>query len=408
VNDHGGDPAFLDSAQTVAQGKRKPGAASDSNPSSRPGNVLFVGDSARFSSGLFVVIIRQHLHYDIAGSQVRHASVWLAAMSLRERTFDDPQFVSSGASTPRIAVLVPCYNEAPTIHQVVTSFRAALPGAKVFVYDNNSRDGTEDIARTAGAVVRQETRQGKGYVVRRMFADVDADVFVLVDGDGTYDASAAPMLISTLLNDQLDFVNAARVSSSREAYRTGHRLGNWLLTHLVKLIFGRQFRDMLSGYKVLSRRFVKSFPAMSRGFETETELAVHALELRMPSQEVDTNYKERPPGSESKLRTWRDGTRILMLIARLVKEERPFQFFGLLGAGLALASTILGIPLVVTFLETGLVPRLPTAILATGLMVLGMLSFMSGLMLDMTTRTRQEMKRLFYLSIPALPRPNTS
>jgi Glycosyl transferase family 2 len=327
----------------------------------------------------------------------------------RERTFDDPQYVTScGASTPRIAVLVPCYNEAPTIHQVVTSFRAALPSARIFVYDNNSRDGTGDIARTAGAVVRQETRQGKGYVVRRMFADVDADVFVLVDGDGTYDASAAPMLISTLLNGQLDFVNAARVSTSREAYRTGHRFGNWLLTHLVKLIFGRQLRDMLSGYKVLSRRFVKSFPAMSRGFETETELAVHALELRMPSQEVDTNYKERPPGSASKLRTWRDGTRILMLIAQLVKEERPFQFFGLLGAGLALASTSLGIPLVLTFLETGLVPRFPTAILATGLMVLGMLSFMSGLVLDMTTRTRQEMKRLFYLSIPALPRPNTS
>jgi hypothetical protein len=241
-----------------------------------------------------------------------------------------------------------------------------------------------------------------------MFADVDADVFVLVDGDGTYDASAAPMLISTLLEDQLDFVNAARISTVREAYRTGHRLGNWLLTSLVRVIFGRQFRDMLSGYKVLSRRFVKSFPAMSSGFETETELAVHALELRMPSQEVDTVYKERPTGSTSKLRTWRDGTRILMLIARLVKEERPFQFFGLLGVGFALASIALGIPLVLTFLKTGLVPRFPTAILAAGLMVLGMLSFMSGLVLDMTTRARQEMKRLFYLSVPALPRPNTS
>jgi glycosyltransferase involved in cell wall biosynthesis len=304
--------------------------------------------------------------------------------------------------------LVPCYNEALTIHQVVTSFRAVLPSATIFVYDNNSSDGTAGIASTAGAVVRQETRQGKGHVVRRMFADVDADVFVLVDGDGTYDASAAPMLISTLLEHQLDFVNAARISTERDAYRTGHRFGNWLLTSLVQFIFGRQFRDMLTGYKVLSRRFVKTFPAMSRGFETETELAVHALELRMPSQEIDTGYKQRPAGSTSKLRTWRDGARILMLIARLVKEERPFQFFGLLGVILALTGTALGIPIVLTFIETGLVPRFPTAILIVGLVVLGVLSFMSGLILDMTTRTRREMKRLFYLSIPALPRPNAS
>jgi len=330
-------------------------------------------------------------------------------MRSRKGMLDDPHCVNRrGASPPRIAVLVPCYNEATTIRQVVASFQAALPSATIFVYDNNSRDGTGDIARTAGAVVRQESRQGKGHVVRRMFADIDADVFVLVDGDGTYDASAAPMLISTLLDDQLDFVNGARISTVREAYRTGHRLGNWLLTSLVQLIFGRQFRDMLSGYKVLSRRFVKSFPATSTGFETETELAVHALELRMPSQEVDTVYKERPAGSTSKLRTWRDGTRILMLIARLVKEERPFQFFGLLGVSFAVTAMALGIPLVLTFLETGLVPRFPTAILAVGLMVLGMLSFMSGLVLDMTTRTRQEIKRLFYLSVPALPRPNDS
>jgi len=315
-------------------------------------------------------------------------------MRSREGTLDDPHYVSSrGVSPPRIAVLVPCYNEASTIHQVVTSFRAALPSATIFVYDNNSRDGTAGIASTAGAVVRQETRQGKGHVVRRMFADVDADVFVLVDGDGTYDASAAPMLISTLLEDQLDFVNAARISTERDAHRTGHRFGNWLLTSLVQFIFGRQFRDMLSGYKVLSRRFVKTFPAISRGFETETELAVHALELRMPSQEVDTVYKERPAGSTSKLRTWRDGTRILMVIARLVKEERPFQFIGLLGVTLALTATALGIPIVLTFIETGLVPRFPTAILVVGLLVLGVLSFMSGLILDMTTRTRQEMKK---------------
>ncbi len=310
------------------------------------------------------------------------------------------------ASPLRIAVLVPCYNEATTISEVVISFRVALPTATIFVYDNNSRDGTGDIARRSGAVVRLETRQGKGHVVRRMFADIDADVFVLVDGDGTYDAAAAPLLISTLVDDQLDFVNGARISAGREAYRTGHRLGNWLLSSLVQLIFGRQFRDMLSGYKVLSRRFVKSFPAMSRGFETETELSVHALELRMPSKEADTVYKERPAGSTSKLRTWRDGARILMLIARLVKEERPFQFFSLLGVTFALTATILGIPLVLTYLETGLVPRFPTAFLVVGLLILGMLSFMSGLVLDMTTRTRHEMKRLFYLSIPALPRPN--
>ncbi len=307
-------------------------------------------------------------------------------------------------SHPHIAVLVPCYNEATTIYEVVTSFRTALPEAKIFVYDNNSQDGSGGIAKSAGAIVRRELRQGKGHVIRRMFADIDADIFVLVDGDGTYDASAAPLLVSTLIEDQLDFVNGARVSTARGAYRTGHRFGNWLLTSLVQVIFGRQFRDMLSGYKVLSRRFVKSFPAMSRGFETETEFAVHALELRMPSVEVETAYKERPSGSTSKLRTYRDGARILMLIARLVKDERPLQLFGLVAVALALTAMALGVPLVLTFIETGLVPRFPTAILAVGLMVLGMLSFVAGLILDNTTRTRQELKRLFYLSIPPPPR----
>jgi len=307
------------------------------------------------------------------------------------------------APTPRrppIAVLLPCYNEAKAIHEVVTSFRASLPGAIVYVFDNNSRDGTADIARSAGAVVRREARQGKGHVVRRMFSDIEADVYVLADGDGTYDAAAAPRLVDLLIDEQLDFVNAARLSSSPDAYRAGHRLGNWMLTSLVQFIFGRQFDDMLSGYKVLSRRFVKSFPAMSHGFEIETELAVHALELRIPWAEVGAAYKERPKGSISKLRTYRDGTRILLLIARLVKDERPLQFFGLVGLALMALAIVLSGPLVVTYSETGLVPRFPTAILVVGLVVVGVLSMMSGLILEMTTRTRREMKRLFYLSQP--------
>jgi glycosyltransferase involved in cell wall biosynthesis len=307
---------------------------------------------------------------------------------------------ADAASRLRVAVLVPCFNEERAVGEVVASFRRALPQATVYVYDNNSSDRTIEVARAAGAVVRREARQGKGHVVRRMFADIDADVFVLVDGDDTYDASAAPVLVAKLLDEQLDFVNAARVSTAVEAYRRGHRFGNWMLTSLVRVIFGRQFGDMLSGYKVLSRRFVKSFPAMAAGFETETELAVHALELRMPWAEVPTAYKERPDGSASKLRTYRDGTRILLLIARLVKDERPLQFFGLLALALVATAVALTIPLAVTYVETGLVPRIPTAILAVGLVLLGMLSFVSGLILDMTTRTRQEMKRLAYLSIP--------
>lgn len=310
--------------------------------------------------------------------------------------------------TLRVAVLLPCYNEALTIGKVVADFRAALPSATVYVYDNNSKDGTAEIALAAGAVVRRETLQGKGNVVRRMFADVEADVYVLADGDDTYDASAASSLIALLLNEELDFVNAARISDVAEAYRPGHRLGNYVLTRLVRVVFGGQFKDMLSGYKVLSRRFVKSFPAMSTGFETETELAVHALELRMPSKEVATQYKERPEGSVSKLRTYHDGIRILRLIARLVKDERPLRFFGGVGLISILMGIGLGIPVISYFLETGLVPRLPTAVLSTGFVVLGFLSFFSGLILDMVTRTRQEMKRLSYLSIPRLHRKANS
>ena len=251
--------------------------------------------------------------------------------ALSHETADLRDPAASVAASSGAAVLIPCYNEELTIAAVVAAFRTALPQATIYVYDNNSSDRTSEVARQAGAVVRSERRQGKGNVVRRMFADIDADIYVLVDGDDTYDAAAAPRLIRELVDNDLDFVNGARVSTASAAYRRGHRLGNFALTELVRIIFGRQFTDMLSGYKVLSARFVKSFPAMSSGFETETELAVHALELRMPCGEIETAYKERPEGSVSKLSTYRDGWRILKLIGRLVKDERPLQFFGLLG-----------------------------------------------------------------------------
>lgn len=299
-----------------------------------------------------------------------------------------------------IAVLVPCHNEGVTIASVVGRFKASLPSATIYVYDNNSHDSTAEEARGAGAVVRRETRQGKGNVVRRMFADIEADIYVLVDGDDTYDAVAAPALLERLVSEQLDLVNGARVSEAAHAFRRGHRLGNYILTRLVRRTFGHQFKDMLSGYKILSRRFVKSFPAMSTGFEIETELAVHALELRMPSAEMPTSYKERPEGSSSKLSTFRDGLRILVLIGRLIRDERPFPFFGLTGLVLTLTGIALGIPIVVTYLETGLVPRLPTAVLSVGLVILGVLSFFVALVLDLVTKTRREMKRLAYLSIP--------
>jgi glycosyltransferase involved in cell wall biosynthesis len=311
------------------------------------------------------------------------------------------QTTKAGAAHPvTVAVLVPCYNEEITIGKVVADFRAALPDATIYVYDNNSGDNTIDVAQRAGAVVRKELRQGKGNVVRRMFADIEADVYVLVDGDDTYDASASEMLVKRLVEERLDFINAMRVSTAKDAFRAGHRFGNRLLTGLVRQIFGRQFNDMLSGYKILSRRFVKSFPAMSSGFETETELAVHALELRMPSIEVSTVYKERPPGSVSKLRTYSDGAQIMLLIARLVKDERPLHFFGLSGLSLIVVAMLLSIPLLVTYLETGLVPRFPTAILCAALVIVGVLSTFAGLILDMTTKTRREMKRLIYLSLP--------
>ncbi|WP_240757010.1 glycosyltransferase family 2 protein [Roseicella aquatilis] len=302
---------------------------------------------------------------------------------------------------PRIAVLVPCYNEEVAIPRVVRAFRAALPGATIYVYDNNSRDRTVEVARAAGAVVRTEMLQGKGHVVRRMFADIEADIYVLVDGDDTYEAAAAPRMVAKLIEDRLDMVTGIRISSIEEAYRPGHRLGNLMLTGMVRSIFGNRITDMLSGYRVFSRRFVKSFPALAAGFETETEFTVHALELMLPVGEVRTAYKERPAGSASKLRTFSDGWRILRAIVALVKREKPLPFFSWISAGLLLLGLGLGLPVVWTFLETGLVPRLPTAVLAMGLVLLSFLSFTCGLILDTVTRGRMEAKRTAYLAIPA-------
>jgi hypothetical protein len=303
---------------------------------------------------------------------------------------------------PDVAVLIPCYNEEVAIGHVVAAFRTALPEATIYVYDNNSRDQTATMAAASGAVVRRETLQGKGHVVRRMFADIEADVYVLVDGDDTYDAEAANNLVQELLDRDLDVVNAARVTDRNQAYRPGHRWGNAVLTTMVGSVFGRRFEDMLSGYKVFSRRFVKSFPALAKGFEIETELTVHALQLNMPVGERQTHYKERPVGSASKLDTWRDGARILRAIVILTKEEKPLAFFGAAGAVLAMVAVALAWPLIGTWLATGLVPRLPTAVLATGLMLLAFLSVACGLVLDSVSRGRREMKRLHYLAQPRI------
>jgi glycosyltransferase involved in cell wall biosynthesis len=302
--------------------------------------------------------------------------------------------------TPEIAVLIPCFNEQEAIGAVVSAFKSHVPQATIFVYDNASTDLTIERARSAGAIVRSEPLRGKGYVVRRMFADIEADIYVLVDGDGTYDAASAPELIAALVRESLDLVSAVRVDSSQKAYRTGHRFGNWLLTRLVAGLFGKRFSDMLSGYRVMSRRFVKSFPALSTGFEIETELTVHALQMRIPIAEFPTPYSERPQGSASKLRTISDGARIMRTIAYLLKEERPFAFFGMASTILVLVALALGVPVVMEFIRTGLVPRLPTAVLAMGLMILASLSLVCGLILQTVTRGRIELKRLSYLSIP--------
>lgn len=302
----------------------------------------------------------------------------------------------------RVAVLVPCLNEEMAVGDVVRDFMRALPEARIYVYDNGSSDGTVAAARAAGAEVRHESRRGKGHVVSRMFADVEADVYVLVDGDGTYAAETAPTMIDRLLEDGLDLVTGVRAETVSGSYRSGHRFGNRLLTDLVARVFGRQCSDMLSGYRVMSRRFVKSFPALSAGFEVETELTVHALELRMPMGECRTPYGARAAGSNSKLRTYGDGLRILRTIANLVRDERPLEFFTAIFVSLVLFSVALGWPVVLEYLATGLVLRFPTALLSLGLMLLGFLSLVCGLILDTVTRGRREVRRLAYLQIPAV------
>jgi glycosyltransferase involved in cell wall biosynthesis len=300
-----------------------------------------------------------------------------------------------------VAVLLPCYNEEHAIAKVVGDFRAALPEATIYVYDNNSTDHTADAARKAGAVVRRESHQGKGYVVRRMFNDIEADIYVLADGDATYDAASAPAMVAKLVGERLDMVVASRIDREEAAYRRGHRAGNRLLTGFVAHMFGRAFSDILSGYRVFSRRFVKSFPILSGGFEIETELTVHALELDLPVGEVATPYYSRPQGSASKLSTWSDGFRILWTVFKLYRAERPLSLFGGLGIALAIISVGLAIPIFITYVQEGLVPRLPTAVLSTGLMVLAFLSLACGLILDTVTRGRRELKLLAYLALRA-------
>jgi len=300
----------------------------------------------------------------------------------------------------RIAVILPCYNEEAAIGATVAGFREALPDARIYVFDNNSRDRTAEVAAQAGAIVRREAMQGKGHVVRRMFADIEADVYVMADGDATYDPAAAPAMIRRLHDEQLDMVVGARASEVEAAYRRGHRFGNRMLTGLLSRLFGRTFSDILSGYRVFSRRFVKSFPILSEGFEIETEISVHALELRMPVAEIVTQYGARPEGSASKLSTYRDGWRILRTILTLFRIERPVLYFGSIGGSLALLALILAAPLVVTYAQTGLVPRFPTAILATGLAIIACLCFFTGLILDTVVRGRREVRRLAYLALP--------
>jgi glycosyltransferase involved in cell wall biosynthesis len=298
--------------------------------------------------------------------------------------------------------MIPCHNEETAIGKVVSDFKRALPEAIVYVYDNNSTDHTILEARAAGAVVRRERLQGKGHVVRRMFADIDADAYILVDGDDTYDAAVAPGMLKLLIDGQLDMVSAARYGAVRDAYRIGHRLGNVALSAIVSWAFGGGITDLLSGYRVFSRRFVKSFPALSSGFETETEFTVHALALHMPVHEVRAHYRNRAAGTSSKLSTFKDGIRILRAIVTLIEHERPLQVFSCNALFLLVLGSGLGVPVVVEFLETGLVPRLPTALLATGLILLAHLSLTCGLILDAVSRGRKESKRLAYLAIPAL------
>src|SRR6201996_1170244 len=327
----------------------------------------------------------------------------LAGMAEALVEFAQREFPQAEPAEVRIAVLVPCFNEEAAVATVIADFCSALRNATIFVYANNSSERTAEIARAAGAEVRSERRQGKGHVVRRMFSDIDADIYVLVDGDATYDAKSAPRMIEKLKSDHLDMVVGFRVDQSEAAYRPGHRTGNLMLTGFLSSVFGTAFNDILSGYRVFSRRFVKSFPVLSDGFEIETELSVHALELALPVAEIQTPYYARPAGSFSKLNTWRDGFRILGTILKLYRSEKPLRFFTAMGIFLMLVSVGLAIPVIVTYLEQGLVPRLPTAVLSMGLAIMAVLAVSSGLVLDTVTRGRREMKLLAYLSqAPAL------
>lgn len=299
----------------------------------------------------------------------------------------------------KIAVLLPCYNEGPAIYDVVRSFQGALPGATVYVYDNNSSDNTIEEAKRAGAVVRSEMRQGKGHVVRRMFADIEADIYLMADGDGTYETDAAPKLIEKLQNENLDMVVGSRHSvEGQETYRAGHKFGNWALTSMVQMIFGQGFTDMLSGYRAFSRRFVKSFPALSTGFQIETELTIHALSLTLPCAEVETKYFERAEGTASKLKTYHDGILIMSFIMLFFKEIRPFVFFSVISFVLLIISLALGLPVVFEYFDTGLVPRFPTAVLSASIMLISVISFACGIILDSLSRGRLEYKRLRYIA----------
>lgn len=307
----------------------------------------------------------------------------------------------------KIAAIVPCYNEVASVGSVVRDLREAVPGIDVYVYDNNSTDGTAEAARQAGAIVRHELVKGKGNVVRRAFADVEADIYLLIDGDDTYEAGAAGRMIATLRGGPYDQVTGVRNQTTETAYRPGHATGNRMFNALVGFVFGTPVSDMLSGYRVFSRRFVKSFPALSREFEIETELTVHSINLRVPQTEVPVKFKDRAEGSESKLRTYHDGLRILRLILELTRHERPLLFYGILAVILFLVGVGLGIPLIVGFVHTGLVPRLPTAVLASSLVILSVLLFITGIILDGLRRSRRESARLFYLALPAVQTPAT-
>lgn len=323
-------------------------------------------------------------------------------MFMRLGQFDAPYSLLETGAAPTIAILLPCYNEGLAIRAVIQNFRAALPDAKIYVYDNNSSDDSARIARDAGAIVRNEPQQGKGHVVRRMFADIDADIYLMCDADETYEAAAAGKLVDRLVDRGLDMVVGTRTDVSGTAYRPAHQFGNWMLTSLVRTMFGGGFSDMLSGYRVFSRRFVKSFPLMSQGFEIETELTIHALQLGMPTSEMPTSFKDRVAGSESKLRTISDGVRILWTIVTLLKQERPFFLFGLIALAMMGLSLLFGTPVITEYMRSGTVPRLPTAILATGTMILASLSLFTGLILDTVTRGRKEAKLLRYLQFASI------